>query len=226
MLILCGCSSQPPPAFEREPEVEGPDCTLEGDERFFPIAEGSTWRYRITRLKSGETSEKMHEVGALQDIGGELAGTMALPVTSSKDSGDTITWQEDTGTSVVRHREQDLAGMTHHDEYYSPAKLRLDEAPERLVEGTTYEREFEQRKINLGTMEEVVELRHETWTVARFGEELTLPAGTYCTMQVRRETRVDGELGSDKQYWFARGVGKVKERSDTRREELLEAGSQ
>jgi hypothetical protein len=40
-------------------------------------------------------------------------------------------------------------------------------------------------------------------------EPVTVPAGTFNCLRVRR--RASQQDGSDKTYWFAKGVGKVKE---------------
>ena len=52
--------------------------------------------------------------------------------------------------------------------------------------------------------------RNESWEVMGVNEMLTTPAGTYKTLHVRR-VGTDQNATSDKQYWFACGVGKVRE---------------
>jgi hypothetical protein len=50
---------------------------------------------------------------------------------------------------------------------------------------------------------------------------VAVPAGTFCALRVRRVTSTTLG-GSDKTYWFARGVGKVKEEGGNQREELTD----
>jgi len=52
-----------------------------------------------------------------------------------------------------------------------------------------------------------------TWTVEAINESLTVPAGTFSCLKVHRvetPSPVD-TTGGDNVYWFARGIGKVKE---------------
>lgn len=217
LALGAACATDPPP-----PEEPGPPCDIEGSERFLPLVEGAQWTHETISLKSGTSSPKTQTVGAAEDMGGDKAGVIAFPLTTSKDNGTIITWQVDTGTAVVRHRQDDRAGNTHRDDVYEPSKGRLDETPERLVEGATYSDAYTLTSTNLTIGEVVLEDRIEDWTVARFGEEIETPAGTFCTMQVTRQRTTDGVLGRTKQYWFARGVGKVKERSANSREVLID----
>ena len=52
-----------------------------------------------------------------------------------------------------------------------------------------------------------------TWTVEAIDEMVTVPAGTFPCLRVHRvepASAVDS-TGGDNVFWFARGVGKVKE---------------
>lgn len=221
LVAAVGCNEKKP-AFEGPPEDIGERCSLEGTDRFLPLASGTEWAYVNTKLSDGTTTEKMQFVGDPEDIGGMKAGIMGFPLTTIKEDGENVTWQEDTGTSILRHKEQDRAGNTHRDEIFDEFKVRIDESEDRTMEGATYSVSFVETSTRIDTLETKSSERSEDWTVEMYGEEVTVPAGTFCTMQLRRVTTVDGELGSNKQYWFARGVGKVKERSNNRREELSE----
>ena len=55
----------------------------------------------------------------------------------------------------------------------------------------------------------------DTWRVVALDEMVTVPAGTFSAVVIEK---VGGT--STKRYWFARGVGKVKEQSGTQLEEL------
>lgn len=216
-LTLAACAQAP---FDPGPEERGAPCEIEGNARFQPMVDGAEWEYEVERFSSGAIETKIQSLGGPQDIGDAKDGITAYPLTTEKSNGTKVAWLEDTGSAAVRHREQDLAGATHHDEYFELYRVRLDEAPEYLAEGASFSHEYVKRVENLNTLQTTVESRSEEWTVATYGEEVTTPAGTFCTMQVTRVTSVEGVAGSEKQYWFARGVGKVKERSASRREEL------
>jgi hypothetical protein len=56
----------------------------------------------------------------------------------------------------------------------------------------------------------------DTWRVVAVDEMVNVPAGTFSAVLIEK---VGGT--STKRYWFARGVGKVKERSGAQLEELV-----
>lgn len=55
------------------------------------------------------------------------------------------------------------------------------------------------------TMTQVTDL----WSVVAVDQSVTVPAGTFKALVVRR--RANAGTGSDKTFWFVRGIGKVKE---------------
>jgi hypothetical protein len=193
-------------------EPSGP-CDVQGDERFLPVIEGATWTYETTDLESGVVERRDQVVGPIQEMTAEKAGVIASPLITEKETGTIINWQEDTGDAVVRHRQEDRAGNVHRDDLYLDYKGRLDESPDRLVEGATYSHSYTARTVVEG-VELIVEHRVEHWEVVSTGEEVEVPAGTFCAMQITRQRDTDGQLGKVKQYWFARGVGKVMDRSE------------
>ena len=48
----------------------------------------------------------------------------------------------------------------------------------------------------------------ENWTVEAVDVQISVGAGTFTCLQIRKQ---DAGGGVDKVYWFARGVGKIKE---------------
>ena len=68
-------------------------------------------------------------------------------------------------------------------------------------------------------VQETVNFRFEVLSVT---EEVTVPAGTFITLQLRRTELSGNEV---KDYYFAKGVGKVKEITQgIKTEELTEYG--
>jgi len=191
------------------------------DLRYFPIAEGASWSYQVVDLGSGASTIKSQTVEAYEDIGGEKAGTMAYRMRTEKDSGYTLSWQEDTGTAIVRHREQSYSatGAQETDEFYLPYKMRLDESQAHVALDASYTYSYSEQIHDLTASTDVTNDKTEAWTVQAVDEEVTTPAGTFTTMRVFRNN--DG-TGVQKTYWFARGVGKVKEEGGGQRELLTD----
>lgn len=192
-----------------------------GELRYFPIAEGASWTYQVVDLGTGASSLKTQAVEAYEDIGGQKAGTMGYRMRTDKDTGYTLSWQEDTGTAIVRHREQSFAagGAQETDEFYLPYKMRLDESEAHLVVDTTYSYSYSEQIFDLTASTNNTNDKSEAWTVEAVDEEVTVPAGTFTTLRVFRNN--DG-TGVQKTYWFARGVGKVKEEGGGQRELLTD----
>lgn len=193
-----------------------------GDElRYFPIAEGARWTYQVVDLGTGASSLKSQEVEAYEDIGGQKAGTMGYRLRSQKDSGYTVSWQEDTGSAIVRHREQSFTadGTQETDEYFTPFKMRLDESAPHLVLDAAYSLSYSEEIHDLLASSDTSNDKSENWLVEAVDEEVTVPAGTFTTLRVFRSN--DG-TGVQKRYWFARGVGKVKEEGGSQREVLTD----
>jgi hypothetical protein len=193
----------------------------DGELRYFPIAEGASWTYQVVDLGTGASSLKSQVVEAYEDIGGQKAGTMGYRLRSQKDSGYTLSWQEDTGSAIVRHREQSFTadGTQETDEFFLPFKMRLDESPEHLVLDAAYSYSYSEEIYDLQASSNTTNDKNENWVVEAVDEEVTVPAGTFTTLRVFRSN--DG-TGVQKRYWFARGVGKVKEEGGNQREILSE----
>jgi hypothetical protein len=178
-------------------------------ERLLPMKVGASWTYRITDPSTGATGNKMSTVEVSEDVGGAKAGTIAMRVRTEKLDGVTVSWQEDVGTGIIRHREQafDLGENLLLEETYSPHKLRIDETTNHLSSGASWTETYEETVTDANGTRTVS--KSESWTVEAVDESITVPAGTFTTVRLRK---VGSGLGaSDKTYWFAPGVGKIKE---------------
>jgi hypothetical protein len=204
------------------PDGNMDDCPTEG--RYLPLAEGNSWTYRVV---TDTTGVKTQTVGAEEDVGGMHAGTVAFKLTTAKPGGgETISWQQDTGDMIVRLAEADLVGVTTSREDYTATvapngRIRVDETAAHTVEGASWQQEYtEHVSENGGAV--TTTLKTETWTVMGVNEFVTVPAGEFCTLHLRRTSTAGGIDGSDKAYWFARGVGKVQEVSAGQTETLTD----
>ncbi len=196
---------------------QGGGATLE---RLLPLAIGASWTYRVTDTGTGEVGTKQNVVEALEDVGGAKAGVTAFRVRTSKPSGkSTVSWQEDTGSAIVRHREQerDVDAVVTLDEHFVPGKLRVDEAPAHLTLGARWDERYSEVAHDPAGGADVTVEKTDRWTVESIDDAVTVPAGSFACVRLRREGQT---TASDKTYWFARGVGKVKEVGGGQTEEL------
>lgn len=185
-----------------------------------PWAVGNSWTYRVT--KNGDVSSKTTTVGELEAVGGAgpESARMAHHVTTGKGESDhTESWQgpsDDEPERIVRYRElafDKASGDLSTDTYWEPNKLHIDGSAEHSVKGVSWFEDYSETKLPIGLSPSTHDVR-ERWTLLDDDETLTVPAGSFAhTLHFQR-------VGSStKEYWYLRGVGKLKE-SGSQTEEL------
>jgi hypothetical protein len=184
-------------------------------ERYHPLAVGKSWTYKVTKVGLPDEM-KTQTVEAEEDVGGAKAGVTAFRLRTVKPDGQTVSWQEDDGACTVRHREQELAPAPSTtvltDQVFVPYKVRLDETAAHLAVGASWTVTYTELSTDPTTGMTTSVAKSETWTVEAVNEMVTVPAGTFSCLRVRRIGQDIGQ--SDKTFWFAKGVGKVKETGD------------
>jgi hypothetical protein len=99
-------------------------------------------------------------------------------------------------------------------ESYDPGRFHLDETPAHIAAGANWTENYTQTHHDFnGTP---VTPKQAVWTVQNVAEQVTVPAGTFTCLRIVRQDTGD----TPDYYWFARGVGKVKEQH-TKLEELM-----
>lgn len=189
-----------------------------------PWAVGNTWTYRVT--KNGASSDKVTTIGALEAVGGAgpSAKLMANHVSTTKGAGSsdhTESWQApSTGEPerILRFREltyDPKTGQLQDDVFCEPPKLHIDGSAAHTAKGATWLEKYTESTLAAG-MPVTSHAVSERWTVIDDNETLTVSAGTF--QHVLHLQKVGA--ASTKDYWYARGVGKLKE-TGTQTEELV-----
>jgi hypothetical protein len=192
-------------------------------EPLLPWAIGNAWTYRVT--KNGTVTEKTTTVGALETVGGSgpSAKLKANHVTTAKGAGSndhTESWQapdDQNPERIVRFREltyDPASGMLQDEVYCDPPKLHVDGSPAHTLKGATWKEQYLESTLTVG-MPVTSHSVSETWSVVADDETLKVPAGTFLHVVHFRKVGA----ASTKDYWYARGVGKLKE-TGTQTEEL------
>ncbi len=186
------------------------DCEAALTQRYLPLVVGASWTYDTSDM-GGPVVAKATTVEALEDVGDRKAGTTAFRIRTDKASGYVVSWQQDLCSSIERHREQtfDAAGTLKSDQFYVPSKLRVDESAAHVAQSATWTTQYTEVEVDpvKGT---TTTSKQETWTVEATNEMVTVPAGTFSCLKLRKMT--SGQ--ADKRFWFAAGVGKVKEEGE------------
>jgi hypothetical protein len=172
---------------------------------YLPLAVGASWTYAVTAA-SGASGQGTITVEAMESAPG--AGQPGLRVHSVLLDGGTIAWEQISGTGVVRLEEQQLnqTGGVLVDKQYAPPIFVLDESASHLVSGATWTETYTETK----STKPKPSKETTVWTVEAVGETVTVPAGTYSCLRVRRN-HTSSKTPSDTMSWYAAGVGKVKE---------------
>jgi len=189
-----------------------------------PWAVGNTWTYKVT--KDGVSALKTTTIGELEPVGGEgpNAELMAYHVTTAKgtDLNDhTESWQgpsSDEPERIVRYREQSFdatSGKLELEEYWDPARLHVDGTAEHTATGASWLDSYSETKLPVGLTATTKESR-DLWAVVSNDEAVEVPAGKF-----EHAIHLRKVGGSTKEYWYLRGVGKLKE-TGTQTEELTE----
>jgi hypothetical protein len=201
----------------------GPVATCEG--RFLPLKPGARWTYRVRDSLQVPTM-KTQTIEAEEPVP-RKPGVRAFRAVVRKGLGladMTVSWQQVTPDGIHRHQEDSyrpgLMGAPptlRGHAWWEPHKLRIDERRERLRQGAVWTVRFKESSVDAAPGSPIeVHDRSERWSVVSVGEEVTVPAGTFKdTLQLRKigdagaSTEEGG--GTDKRYWFACGVGKLRE---------------
>ena len=204
-LASIGCGSQDPSANGAGGNVSS------SNEPLLPWQTGNTWTYQVTA--GADVSLKVTTVGAEEPIGGNgpHKDELALKVVTTKRGGadETVSWQKSDGKRVLRYREQAFmasTGALELEEYWDPYKLHIDWTAEHTTAEASWLEEYEETKLPVGDTPRT-STNFDRWVVRAVGEPVSVPAGTFS------DTVVLEKIGGNtlKTYWYARGVGKVKE---------------
>lgn len=230
VLTLVGCGSVDP----SEPQAPGAGGEGTGgsgsdtpgpEGALLPWAQGNKWTYRIT--KDGVTSVKTTTIGELEAVGGvgPNAEVMAYHVVTAKGAelaDRTESWQAqdpDDADRIVRYRELSFdatSGDLELEEYWDSSKLHIDGSAERTVKDASWLEKYQEYKLEVGFSPTDHEVR-ERWTVLDDDATVTVPAGTF--EHVIHFQKIGSS--TSKEYWYLRGVGKLKE-TGSQTEELTE----
>lgn len=188
------------------------------EDRYLPYQVGYSWGYQVTDLGSGERSDKNQEI--MPEVDDPELGPVLVQRTE-KSTGATVSYlvREDAAVIRLRQEDYDELDMLQRTTDYDPGQTRLDESSEHLAEGAMWDTPYavtvyDETGTLVGTTDRI-----DSWEILGTGVECESPLGTFECLHVRRIRTVGGI--ADKQYWFARGVGKVKELGSNQLEELV-----
>lgn len=204
-LLLAACGSEPPNVR--------PDAGVAPS--LIPLSVGNTWRYRVTS-SGGTITEKVQTVTGTASSG--IEGEVAYRLTSARANERETTSVQIIRDGVLLRLEEEgyRAGVLVERYKYLPGSIRIDS--NRVKAGDTYESQHIKQRLDAsGNVIGEVNVVHR-FTVEATAEPIDVPGGRFSCVRVRREAADDGGM---KTYWYAPGLGKVKE-TGGQTEELAE----
>jgi hypothetical protein len=194
--------------------VDPPDLS----NRYYPWKVGTVWTVKLSDPVTAEVMVKDTVVEAWEAVPHGHTDTCAFRVSGDKLWGNTVSWNNYEGDVGVRYAQEDYdtAGALETEQWQDPYRLKVDESAGHFQEAASYTETFEETTRDPGGT--VTRAKNEDWSVISMAETVTVPAGTYEAVHLRR---VNPANGKTKDFWFVQGIGKVKETGGGQDQELM-----
>lgn len=177
----------------------------------FPLIEGASWVYRHTNL----VDEPWDEAAAMTATTYQGADAHVLADEEDARGEQTRSTLVVDGTRVYRvYKETAVSGQVVVSTTYDPAFLRYDEAWTQAGQSVTLDDDWTQRCVVASLASSCAPgaikrgVTEHTYTVLDVAASVAVPAGSFTAVQIQRDNVLDPET---KLFWFASGVGKVRE---------------
>jgi serine/threonine protein kinase len=190
------------------------DGSLSPGTSYFPMRFGNWWIYDVTDPK-GRTVQKTIMFDGQGDVGGAHEGLRGYLLDRREPAGTGDRWFARRGSEIgfVHDKWYDSKGKFTSEVSFKPYRFRIADAGPHCVEGAKWTEVYDRIEFDLETGKPGAPKKlEEEWTVKAVDEEITVPAGTFRCICLHRRSKTDGQV-KDSTYWFAPGVGKVREDS-------------
>ncbi len=218
-LVLLGCNQPPPPGSD-----DGDSETTAGDTMndmgesetgdtggeegsLYPLVDGAEWSY-VVKTTSGQITGMDNT--SLSETTWDGMPAFALTDEPNANGKWSVSTLVRDGDAVFRvHREEmDQTGTTAILDY-TPGFMRARDGWTTV--GFMEEILYDRTEYDASGENPMVEARGHTYEVLAINEEVTVPAGTFTCVKVERVRTIGTESGALAIFWYAPGVGKVRE---------------
>lgn len=213
---LVACGGTDPVAGDGDSVGSGP---------LLPLGVGNRWEYRVTD-SDGVVTQKRTTVLDQEPVGGTgpNAAVTAFKVVTRKgpdlnsetNLDKTESWQgpdPKDAARIVRYRELSYGAMTQLlqlEEFWNPPRIHADGSKEHTTSGKQWIETYLETKLPTGMPAPTPSEESDLWQVDQVDVSVEVPAGQFDHAIVLKKTAASGG-GGVKQYWYKRGVGKLKE---------------
>lgn len=193
--------------------VEVEPCELRGEGEFLPLAVGNWWLYDVYDRDDYRPADKTQVVREE-----ERPGLFRLEKLACDPD---YTWIEDTGTEYLWPRKLRFYPGVTTDIYYEPARLKWRYGGADLCEGASWFSDYQELSLKRDECDRYEEWRPElcsTREVENRSELWHSVGSESCSVGEHAYECVCAwrdDDGGDGPFCYARGVGKVREDTDT-----------
>lgn len=188
--------------------------------RFNPWEAGAVWSYQISQAGKPTVTGKTRTIVGLEDVGAPHAGTMAYKVHVQLYSETKDLWEVPMGDLDVSYKVAfyNTSNVLYETDTEDPYRLKLDESAAHTATGAAWSETFSETAIIPNTAPST---KSETlnWSVVSAAEPITVVAGSYTALHIRRTNLAKNPVEVI-DYWYAKGVGRLKETGGGTTEEL------
>jgi hypothetical protein len=177
----------------------------------FPLAAGASWTYRHTSL----TKDPWNEVASMSDTTYEGKPAFILEDEEDAEGAQTRSTFVVEGTGVWRaYREVHVNDALALQVKYDPPFLRYDEGWTKVGQSQTLDDDWTQTCIMTSVASKCAPGAVQTgktthrYTVVDTHVDITVPAGKFDAIEIER---FNPDASETRRFWFAPGVGKVRE---------------
>ncbi|HVV51312.1 MAG TPA: hypothetical protein VHO06_16705 [Polyangia bacterium] len=173
---------------------------------YLPLEVGAVWRYAVSGDDGRQGTGTISVDGV--DYGGSNGAVPEYRVREELPEETIWTWDDREAGRVAREQQEidDRTGTVLAEETFDPPLTVLDEQPDRLAAGTKWPEAFLATTPNAKghPRSRRAEVK---WDVEALADPVTVPAGTFDCLRVRRTWKHHPPVVS----WYAKGVGLVKQ---------------
>ncbi|MFV8751737.1 hypothetical protein ACNOYE_14425 [Nannocystaceae bacterium ST9] len=177
------------------------------EQSLYPLVDGAQWSYVVTNTGGQVLGMDVTSLSA-----STWNGMQAFDLVDEPDAqGDwSVSTLIQSGDEIMRvHREEMGQGGTTAILDYDPGFVRASDAWTAV--GVMEEFLYDRIAYDGNGQNPMVEARGHTFEVLAVGEQVSVPAGTFDCVKVERVRTVGTEAGALAWFWYAPGVGKVRE---------------
>lgn len=212
-------------------------------ESYYPQKMGNTWTYLVTPM-ADLPSYKVVVIDGLEMVGGggpmaarpawrhttcKSAKTIeacAMPPSATNPVDRTVGWLGMVGKTLVNYREQAFKKATTTltvEDWWEPYRIKIDHEAAHTTANARWTETYKEYKQPADGIRTVT-TKMEVWQVLAVNDTVVInpPGGTPRTYSNCLKVTHSTATGAiDKVFWYAKGIGKVKE-VGTQTEELID----